>query len=82
MNKKLRAHKFDITDYKIRLWNSTCFIESRFLDCILERSDDNELFCFGLQTNLFNDDKDEKVLKICKEIENKIRELDSYLQQG
>lgn len=83
MNKELRKHRFDITDYNIRLWGSTCFIERRFdLDCILERSKDNELFCFGLQTNLHNDGKDEKVLKLCLEIEEKVRELHNYLEEN
>ena len=83
MNKELKKHKFDITDYHIRLWNSSCFIESRYgLTCILERSINDELFCFGLQTNLMNDSKEEKVLRLCKEIEQKIRELDDYLKNN
>lgn len=83
MNKELRKHKFDITDYNIRLWNNTCFITQHYsLDCILERTNDNKLFCFGLQTNLMNNSKDEKVLRLCQEIEIKIRELDEYLKNN
>ena len=83
MNKLLKNKKLDIIDYTIRLWGSTCFIENRYnLDIILQRDNENNLICFGLQTNLQNDDKEEKVIKICEEIENKIRELDQYLKEG
>lgn len=83
MNKELKKHRFDITDYHIRLWSNTCFISQHYsLDCVLERSNDNELFCFGLQSNLMDDSKDEKVLKLCKEIEYKVRELDYYLKNN
>ena len=52
------------------------------LDIILQRDNENNLMCFGLQTNLNNDDNEEKIIKICEEIENKIRELNQYLKEG
>ena len=82
MNKELKKHRFDITDYRIRMWGSTCFIERHDLTCILERTKDDERFCFGLQTNLHHDGKEEKVLKICLEIEEKMRELHNYLEEN
>lgn len=83
MNKTLRSKRLDITDYNVRLWGDTCFIENRYnLDIILQRDNNNNLLCFGLQTNLSNEDKEEKVIRMCEEIENKIRELDQYLKEG
>lgn len=83
MNKVLRSKRLGIIDYNIRLWGNTCFIENRYnLDIILQRDNENNLMCFGLQTNLNNDDKEEKIIKICEEIENKIRELNQYLKEG
>lgn len=81
MNKELKKKKFDIIDYRIRIWNGTFFIGNESsLDCILERTTDGELICFGIQTNLMNDGKDEKVIKLCMEVETKMKELDDYLK--
>lgn len=77
MNKELRKLRNPIKDYDIRLWGDDCFIKGRNIFCCLDMYE-NELLGFGLQTNL-DDNREEKVLKLCLEVRNALKELDDYL---
>lgn len=79
MNKTLKKIRNDITDYDIRIWGESVIIhDHKKIFCCLEMYDD-ELICFGLQTNL-DDNREEKVLKLCLEVANSLKELDKYLR--
>ena len=77
MNKILKKIRFDIRDYDIRLWDDDCSIKGKNIYCVLSMYKD-ELMGFGLQTNL-DDNREEKVLKLCLNVRNALKELDEYL---
>lgn len=78
MNKALKKIRQDISDYDIRLWGDDCIIHSKRIFCCLDMYED-ELIGFGLQTN-FDDNKEEKILKLCLDIRNSLKKLDDYLK--
>lgn len=79
MNKTLKEIRKDITDYDIRIWGESVLIHGhQKIFCCLDMYGD-ELTCFGLQTNL-DDNREEKVLKLCLDVANSLKELDKYLR--
>ena len=78
MNKTLKKIRKDIKDYDIRLWGEDCIIHGESIFCCLDMYED-ELIRFGLQTNL-DDNREEKILKLCLSIRKSLKELDDYLK--
>lgn len=79
MRKELREIRSEIKDYDIRLWGDDIIITGKGIFCCLDMFED-ELIGFGLQTN-FDDNKEEKVLKLCLDVRNALKELDDYLEE-
>lgn len=80
MNKVLKQIRKPIKDYDIKIWGDDCFIHGKGIFCCLNMYE-NELLGFGLQTNL-DDNKEEKVLKLCLEVRTALKELDDYLKDS
>ncbi len=79
MNKLLREIREEINDYDIRVWGEDIIIKSKDIFCALSMYED-ELMSFGLQTNL-DENKEEKVLKLCLDVAYSLKELDKYLKK-
>lgn len=80
MKKELREIRSKISDYDIRLWGDDIIIKGNKIFCCLDMFED-ELIGFGLQT-VFDDNKEEKILKLCLDVRNSLKELNDYLNEN
>lgn len=78
MNKRLKEIRENISDYDIRIWGEDVIIHGKSIFCCLDIFED-ELISFGLQTNL-DENREEKVLKLCLDVSKAIKELEKYLE--
>lgn len=69
--------KQEFTDYNIRIWGDTTFIEGEKIDYIY----DSKFNMIGIQHCGLDNNQEKKVVKMLKEISSKIRELDEYLNK-
>lgn len=80
MRKELKDIRHNISDYDIRIWGDDVIIhDHKKIFCALSMHEE-ELLGFGLQTNL-DDNREEKVLKLCLNIASAIKELNEYLER-
>lgn len=79
MRKELKDIRHNIDDYDIRIWGDDVIIhDHKNIFCALSMCED-ELIGFGLQTNL-DDNREEKVLRLCLDVAHSLKELNNYLK--
>lgn len=70
--------KEDITDYQIRIWGSTTFVNNhKNIDYVV----DSELGRLGIQHCYLDSNQEKKAIELADNIVKAIRELDTYLKE-